>query len=116
MAGASRLKTSRRNSVLLGLLVSVAVLFCSCHYFHAAIFSAFLLTSSTATTSRMSNFTLPVLPYDYQVLEPYVDKETMIIHHTKHHQAYVDNLNASLQAQVITFQSLYFGHFPCVGR
>lgn len=43
----------------------------------------------------MSNFTLPSLPYDYQVLEPFVDKETMVIHHTKHHQAYVDKLNAA---------------------
>lgn len=39
------------------------------------------------------SFTLPTLPYDYHVLEPHVDKETMVIHHTKHHQAYVNNLN-----------------------
>jgi len=43
----------------------------------------------------MSNFALPALPYDYQVLEPFVDKETMVIHHTKHHQAYVDKLNGA---------------------
>jgi Fe-Mn family superoxide dismutase len=43
------------------------------------------------------SFTLPALPYDYQVLEPYVDKETMNIHHTKHHQAYVTNLNNNTQ-------------------
>lgn len=40
------------------------------------------------------NFALPPLPYDYQVLEPYVDKDTMVLHHTKHHQAYIDKLNA----------------------
>lgn len=40
---------------------------------------------------------LPDLPYDYADLEPYIDKETMIIHHTKHHQAYVDNLNKALE-------------------
>jgi Fe-Mn family superoxide dismutase len=39
---------------------------------------------------------LPVLPYSYQALEPFIDELTMTIHHTKHHQAYVDNLNAAL--------------------
>jgi Fe-Mn family superoxide dismutase len=39
-------------------------------------------------------FELPALPYDYDALEPVIDKETMTIHHTKHHQAYVNGLNA----------------------
>ncbi|MCL5875881.1 MAG: superoxide dismutase [Candidatus Dependentiae bacterium] len=42
-------------------------------------------------------YTLPVLPYDYGALEPYIDARTMEIHHTKHHQAYVDNLNKALE-------------------
>lgn len=42
-------------------------------------------------------FTLPKLPYAYDALEPYIDKETMEIHYTKHHQAYVDKLNAALE-------------------
>ncbi len=42
-------------------------------------------------------YTLPPLPYDYSALEPYIDTETMKIHHDKHHQAYVDNLNNALQ-------------------
>ncbi|HEX2203361.1 MAG TPA: superoxide dismutase [Longimicrobium sp.] len=41
-------------------------------------------------------FTLPKLPYDYDALEPHIDARTMEIHHSKHHQAYVDNLNAAL--------------------
>ncbi|UCD62886.1 MAG: superoxide dismutase [Candidatus Zixiibacteriota bacterium] len=41
--------------------------------------------------------TLPKLPYGYDALEPWLDKETMTIHHTKHHQAYVDKLNAALE-------------------
>ncbi|HUU27157.1 MAG TPA: superoxide dismutase [archaeon] len=41
--------------------------------------------------------TLPRLPYAYDALEPYIDKETMQIHHMKHHQAYIDKLNAALE-------------------
>src|SRR3990172_12796398 len=41
-------------------------------------------------------FTLPALPYDYNALEPYIDEETMRIHHDKHHAAYVDNVNKAL--------------------
>ncbi len=39
---------------------------------------------------------LPILAYGYDALEPFIDTMTMTIHHTKHHQAYVDNLNAAL--------------------
>lgn len=47
----------------------------------------------------MSTFNLPQLPYSYDALEPYLDKETMSIHHQKHHQAYVDNLNIALEKE-----------------
>ena len=40
---------------------------------------------------------LPQLPYAYDSLEPYIDKETMVIHHDKHHKTYVDNLNKALE-------------------
>ncbi len=41
--------------------------------------------------------TLPKLPYDFDALEPHIDKQTMEIHHGKHHQAYINNLNAALE-------------------
>jgi Fe-Mn family superoxide dismutase len=41
--------------------------------------------------------TLPPLPYPHDALEPHIDKQTMEIHHGKHHQAYVTNLNAALE-------------------
>lgn len=40
---------------------------------------------------------LPPLPYDYNALEPYIDEQTMRLHHDKHHAAYVNNLNAALE-------------------
>src|SRR5438045_8098567 len=42
-------------------------------------------------------YELPQLPYDYDALEPTIDEQTMRIHHGKHHQAYVDNLNKALE-------------------
>ncbi len=42
-------------------------------------------------------FTVPPLPYAFDALEPYIDKQTMEIHHDKHHAAYVTNLNKALE-------------------
>ena len=44
-------------------------------------------------------YSLPDLPYDYSALEPHIDAKTMEIHHTKHHQTYVDKLNAAIEGK-----------------
>lgn len=49
------------------------------------------------STNTMAIFELPQLPYTYDALEPYIDKMTMEIHHSKHHNAYVTNLNKALE-------------------
>jgi len=47
-------------------------------------------------TEKVMAHTLPALPYDFAALEPHIDTQTMQIHHGKHHQAYVNNLNGAL--------------------
>jgi Fe-Mn family superoxide dismutase len=42
-------------------------------------------------------FALPPLPYDFTALEPHIDAQTMEIHHDRHHQAYINNLNAAIE-------------------
>ncbi len=51
-------------------------------------------------------YTLPPLPYPNDALEPHIDAKTMEIHHDKHHQAYVDNLNKALEGKGVQEQSI----------
>jgi superoxide dismutase, Fe-Mn family len=65
----------------------------------ATLPGAIAQTSSTApaaTGTPSGPFTLPPLPYQYDALEPFIDAETMHIHHDKHHAAYVANLNKAV--------------------
>lgn len=60
--------------------------------------------------TNMAKFELPPLPYAYDALEPYIDRQTMELHHNKHHAAYVNNLNDALakypQYQTWTLEQL----------
>lgn len=51
-------------------------------------------------------FELPKLPYDLNALEPHIDAKTMEIHHGKHHQAYINNLNAAIEGTELAGKSL----------
>ena len=51
-------------------------------------------------------FTLPDLPYAYDALEPHIDKQTMMIHHDKHHAGYVRKLNKALEGMDVEGKSL----------
>lgn len=64
--------------------------------FAASAASASRAQSTPATDAPEGPFTLAPLPYDYAALEPHIDAMTMEIHHDRHHQAYVDNLNKAI--------------------
>jgi Fe-Mn family superoxide dismutase len=51
-------------------------------------------------------YTLPALPYAYNALEPHVDARTMEIHHTKHHQAYINNVNTALEGSPLANKTI----------
>lgn len=54
-------------------------------------------TPIEAETTRTGDFTLPALPYSTEALEPHIDQQTMGIHHGKHHNGYVNNLNNAVK-------------------
>lgn len=67
------------------------------------------LDNLAAKSNDGGKYSLPALPYAYNALEPFIDEETMKIHHDKHHQAYVDKLNKALETYQgdSTFEGLF---------
>lgn len=65
-----------------------------------------LSKNKNRSETTMAKFELPALPYAYNALEPYIDKMTMEIHHTKHHNAYVTNLNKAVEGTEMEGKSL----------
>src|ERR1700724_4710584 len=63
-------------------------------------------TADSSASSSAYPFKLPDLGYPYDALEPYIDAQTMQIHHDKHHAAYVENLNKALAGADPKFQKL----------
>lgn len=78
-----------RPVLLLSLLVATAA---------QPAFALAQPAAAPASAPASAAFTLPALPYAYDALEPAVDAQTMQIHHGRHHQGYVNNLNAAVEA------------------
>jgi len=86
--------STRRNFIFKSLVAGIGISFLGKTLLRAE--NKTKLIQNLLSTS--GPFTLPELPYAYDALEPYIDQQTMQIHHTKHHQAYVTNLNKALES------------------
>lgn len=64
----------------------------------------------------MSTYSLPDLPYDYSALEPHISAEIMELHHSKHHQAYVDGANQALEKLAAARESGDFATVPLLEK
>jgi Fe-Mn family superoxide dismutase len=86
-------QNSRRDFLFKSLLAGVGISLLGKNALNAAEKKEYMEFLSTA-----GPYTLPALPYAYDALEPHIDTMTMQIHHDKHHQAYVTNLNKALES------------------
>ena len=90
--------SSRREFIKKSTLLSTGILMSS-SVLHSSLASNVAMVTSNDFKDNLHSeelYSLPKLPYEYDALEPHIDKLTMEIHYTKHHQAYVTNLNKAL--------------------
>ncbi|KKY15216.1 putative superoxide mitochondrial precursor [Diplodia seriata] len=91
---------ARHQSVFSAIALSLTLIAC----FFTTSASAFQLpffnnpTLGTNTTMSVQKYSLPPLPYAYDALEPAISRQIMELHHSKHHQTYITNLNAALSS------------------
>ena len=62
--------------------------------------------TTTAKAVRVAHFDLPALPYGYDALEPVISKETLQLHHDKHHRKYVDTMNQLLEKENVRLKRI----------
>jgi Fe-Mn family superoxide dismutase len=65
-----------------------------------------LVETLLAPEGNIMAYSLPELPYAYDALEPHIDARTMEIHHTKHHQAYINKVNAAIEGSDLASKSI----------
>ena len=90
-------KSNSRRDFLKKSALASAGLFITSSIINHTYASTNLSFLNTCYLNAEGHYTLPKLPYTYDALEPHIDKLTMEIHHSKHHQAYVTNLNKGLE-------------------
>lgn len=90
------MNNSKRNFLRAALAAPLAASLIDVKHFATTTTTTANLQQTAAATAAATPFTLPPLGYDYRALEPHIDAQTMMLHHDKHHQAYVNNLNAAV--------------------
>jgi superoxide dismutase, Fe-Mn family len=99
------MKTSRRQFMSTSLKATIATTVGGTMILETACATAQQLSPAAASLSTAFQFTQLPLPYANNALEPWIDAQTMDIHYTKHHAAYIKNVNEAIVAEKLTYTS-----------